>query len=678
MSAQRTRLTLVPLADRAVFESRYQLADVDEPDLTLGKLLSELPAFSLTPIDGELLERRVARLRIEVAEPSGDVPLYWPPGMAFAGRAPASGLATGSGERAADDAATAQGPGGGGAKPGLDHPVSIDTRTAVLIAHDEEIRRAAAYLEPGHDGMSVLVRCEKLLVEHLAAAISARSGRTVRVIEPGPDGGGRDLPGFSAGRRQGMLAGLQAAVTTANPATDLIVVPHLDLLAGGSDAALTSEARELTDVLYERSGAVLLAFVDPSLSIPEVLANRFAVRIAIDILPREVRTSDGVRVPIGRALVTAEEAKLFAFGEGDATALYKHIAGMNAARLRHAVSFAFHQYSHSGATFGRLVAELRLFKATTSNSFELPNVSFDQIGGYPDVRAELRRALDLLARADSLPEKLRHELVPRGFIFHGPPGTGKTLFAKAVATAFDATILVVSGPEVTDMYVGESERKVREIFAEARRNAPAVIVFDEFDSIAARRSGREDGGSRAGNAIVAQLLTEMDGFRPEVPVLIIGTTNRLDIIDEALLRPSRFKAIRIDLPDLSARKAIARVHARHFDIEVSEELLDRIAVATNRMNGDEIRSIFRDARANNLVGHPPRPADARALGELVGQLRRATQERDVDRDRGQRPRTGAGRTGTEMVVLTPRRTGQPGDGGSAEEAEPTAEEVPGQ
>src|SRR5215208_962862 len=101
---------------------------------------------------------------------------------------------------------------------------------------------------------------------------------------------------------------------------------------------------------------------------------------------------------------------------------------------------------------------------------------------------------------EGISERQRGDLIPRGFIFHGPPGTGKTLFAKAIANKLNATIQVVSGPEITDMYVGESERKVRELFAAARRNAPAVLVFDEFDSIATRRSGRDDGGSRAGNA----------------------------------------------------------------------------------------------------------------------------------------------------------------------------------
>ena len=190
-----------------------------------------------------------------------------------------------------------------------------------------------------------------------------------------------------------------------------------------------------------------------------------------------------------------------------------------------------------------------MFKANNSATFELPNVSLDAIGGYDDVKVELQKALDIINGAISAPgglsPQMRNELIPRGFIFHGPPGTGKTLFAKAVATAMGGTIQVVSGPEVTDMYVGESERKLRDLFAEARRNAPAVLVFDEFDSIAGKRTGRDDGGSRAGNAVVAQLLTELDGFRPEVPVLIIGTTNRIDIIDEALLRPSRFREIKI-------------------------------------------------------------------------------------------------------------------------------------
>jgi transitional endoplasmic reticulum ATPase len=189
------------------------------------------------------------------------------------------------------------------------------------------------------------------------------------------------------------------------------------------------------------------------------------------------------------------------------------------------------------------------------------------------------------------------------------------------------------------MYVGESERKLRELFAEARRNAPAVLVFDEFDSIAGQRTGRDDGGSRAGNAIVAQLLTELDGFRPEVPVIIVGTTNRIDLIDAALLRPSRFRPIKIDLPNPVARQEIARWHAKHFGVPVSERVLSALARATEGLNGDEIRSIFRDARAAQLVGElRGRPIEPERIGELVGTLLRARQQQDIDRA-GVVPRT---------------------------------------
>jgi transitional endoplasmic reticulum ATPase len=522
-----------------------------------------------------------------------------------------------------------------GARPaGLGHPERLTEREAVLLAHDTEINQSAAYLA---SGLSVLVKCEKLLVEHLAAEIAGRSGRarrTVQIVSGSAGSAPPGVPALGGGRRSELVAALQTAVLDAADG-EVVVVPHLDLLAGGNDASLTSEARELTDVLYERSGCILLAFIDPSLGLPDVLANRFAARRAIDILPREILTTGGERVAVGRALVTGEEAGLF---EGfNAEDLYKHVAGMNAVRLRHAMQFAHHTHSSRDvpATFDDLLQELREFKANTStDSFEIPNTTFDQIGGYRDVKDELIKAITIIQGAADIPDKLRPHLVPKGFIFHGPPGTGKTLFAKAIATRLGGTILVVSGPEITDKYVGESERKVRDLFAQARRNAPSVVVFDEFDSIAGQRTGRDDGGSRAGNAIVAQLLTELDGFRAEVPVLIIGTTNRLDLIDEALLRPSRFRAISIDLPSPTARLEIARYHAQYFGYSLSNTLIAQIARATKGMNGDEIGSVFRDARSDELVGSKEK-AGPRRFGALIGQLRRTQQQRDLERQRGE-------------------------------------------
>jgi transitional endoplasmic reticulum ATPase len=431
---------------------------------------------------------------------------------------------------------------------------------------------------------------------------------------------------MARGLRQRQLAQLKTIIKGLIEG-HVLVIPHLDLLAGGSDSSLPTESRELIELVYENSDRPVLAFTDRSMEVPEVLAARFAVRILISGVSRTVTYPDGETRDIGRALVTKKEVARF---EGyDVEGLYKNIAGMNPVRLRHAIKYAAQEHAAGDPVpVNELYLAIRAFKAQTSANFEVPDITFDHIGGYDGVKAELMRAMSLMTGSYNLPnEKLRRELIPRGFIFHGPPGTGKTLFAKAVANVLNATIQVVSGPEVTDMYVGESERKVRELFAEARRNAPAVLVFDEFDSIATERSGRDDGGTRAGNALVAQILTEMDGFRPDVPMLVIGTTNRLDIIDEALLRPSRFKPIGIGLPDQTARRAIARVHAGHFNIAVSEELFEVIAMATEGMNGDDIRSLFRDACVGIYCQQPPALADAEHFGRLVGALRQAAEQR---------------------------------------------------
>jgi SpoVK/Ycf46/Vps4 family AAA+-type ATPase len=178
-----------------------------------------------------------------------------------------------------------------------------------------------------------------------------------------------------------------------------------------------------------------------------------------------------------------------------------------------------------------------------------------------------------------LDERERQKLIPRGFIFHGPPGTGKTLFAKAIANEMNATIQMVSGPEIMDKYVGQSESNLRHIFATARRNAPSVIFFDEFDSIASQRSTYSDGGSRANNAVVAQMLTELDGFREDQTVLVIGTSNRIDIIDEALLRPSRLRPIEIQNPDYTARRSVAAIHAKKFGVDTILQGLCALACA---------------------------------------------------------------------------------------------------
>jgi len=572
------------------------------------------------------MERKLGQLSITIAEEPLDCPLYRPPGLVISG-----GVATTKNNQSPNPVPSPIDPEVKKPEtqpetlskpPDKDFPQDISEKDAVRLAYAQEINTAASFLRTG---LSVLVVCEKLVVEHLWREMAQRSHlNPIELTVPDEEEGGL----MPRSLRQRQLATLKNLIHTLKQG-DVLVIPHLDLLAGGSDANLPTESRELIELVYKQSDRLMLAFADRSQDIPEVLAARFAVRVLISGVSRTVTYPDGEEKSIGRALVTADEVAHFQ--DFDPEGLYKNIAGMNPIRLRHAIKYAVQEVAGTEKVpVTRLYHAIRAFKAQTSVNFEIPDVTFDDIGGYNQVKAELGKALRLMTGAYNLPnEQLRRELIPRGFIFHGPPGTGKTLFAKAIANQLNATIQVVSGPEVTDMFVGESERKVRELFAEARRNAPAVLVFDEFDSIATKRSGRDDGGSRAGNALVAQILTEMDGFRPDVPMLVIGTTNRLDIIDEALLRPSRFKAITINRPDIQARRAIAKVHAQHFGIEVSTELLEVIAAETEGMSGDDIRSLFRDACVGLYCNEPPLAADAQRFGELVGLLRKAAIDRNA-------------------------------------------------
>ncbi|MGW5128267.1 ATP-binding protein [Streptomyces sp. NPDC004069] len=530
------------------------------------------------------------------------------------------------------------------------HPERITDAEAVQLAYRTHIEEVASLLR--HD-LPVLVITEKLVVPHLwpdmtqlaerrgilldksADALPPQDGdsRTPTGPPAGPPGAppGAPHPGQpgvdpGANPRQRRLHQLRSQLQSLKEG-DVVVLPHLDLLCGGQDISRHAEARELVELLYEYPDRLVLAFADTSLPLPDVLAERFSVRVSITGLPPQVTTPVSDKAPLGRALVTQDEADCFAGFHP--VEFYKHVAGMNAVRLRQAMRYA--RQTHEGksdATLQDLRQTLLSFKAQQSSHFEIPQVTIDDIGGYADVKAEIRQALAIVSRAQGLPavmEGVRNELVPRGFIFHGPPGTGKTLFAKAIANEMNATIQVVSGPEVIDMYVGESERKVREVFAAARRSAPSVIVFDEIDAITMQRSARQDGGSRVGNSVVAQILTEMDGFRPEVPLLVIGTTNRIDIIDEALLRPSRFRSIAIGLPDLAARRAILRRHAQRYAVDLESELIELIAEATENRNGDDLRSLMSEACvAQHLDGTP---LTARHLGLLVGKLQQERRER---------------------------------------------------
>jgi len=224
---------------------------------------------------------------------------------------------------------------------------------------------------------------------------------------------------------------------------------------------------------------------------------------------------------------------------------------------------------------------------------ETPNVRWDDIGGLEDIKQELKEAVEWPLKYPEAYERLGIK-PPKGILLYGPPGCGKTLLARAVATESEANFVSVKGPEIFSKWVGESERAIRELFRKARQVAPAVIFIDEIDAIAPMR-GLGIGDSMVTERVVSQLLTELDGLVRLEGVVVIGATNRPDIIDPALLRPGRFdRIIYVPPPDKKARLEILKVHTRKMPL-APDVNLQEIAELTEGYSGSDLEVLVREA-----------------------------------------------------------------------------------
>merc|ERR1711968_419382 len=211
---------------------------------------------------------------------------------------------------------------------------------------------------------------------------------------------------------------------------------------------------------------------------------------------------------------------------------------------------------------------------------EVPNVKWDDIGGLEETKRNLQ---EMILYPIEHPEKFENfGMHPsRGVLFYGPPGCGKTMLAKAVATECSANFVSIKGPELLTMWFGESEANVREVFDKARSAAPCVLFFDELDSIGTARGSSAGDAGGAGDRVMNQILTEMDGMNQKKSVFIIGATNRPDIIDPAVLRPGRLdQLIYIPLPDEPSRASILKAVLRKSPIarDVDIDFLSRTLV----------------------------------------------------------------------------------------------------
>jgi transitional endoplasmic reticulum ATPase len=224
---------------------------------------------------------------------------------------------------------------------------------------------------------------------------------------------------------------------------------------------------------------------------------------------------------------------------------------------------------------------------------EVPNVRWSDIGDLEEAKQELIETVEWPLKYPGVFEYAKAS-PPKGILLYGPPGTGKTLLAKALATESEVNFISVKGPELLSKWVGESEKGVRETFRKARTAAPAIIFFDEIDSLAPRRgAGYADSGVT--ERVISQLLTELDGLEELRNVVVLAATNRPDIIDPALLRPGRFdRLIYVPPPDLEARKEILRVHLRGKPLAEDVDV-DKLAEQTEHYVGADLEAICKEA-----------------------------------------------------------------------------------
>jgi len=481
-------------------------------------------------------------------------------------------------------------------------PSQLTEQQAVDVAYRDDLDWIHEKIERG---MSVLVECDKQLVLYLYRALRKRlkdSGSTRRLRLIG--GPSEDESGQQGSIINNIVQQLSESIFSGEP--DLVLaIPHLDVVVTTTKSGLSDKAREVVAMLYENPEITLLAFRDPSFEIPKAIAQVFTSKRTVLGLHRE-------RLP---QLITQAEARKFGLSTFNPFALFKYVSGLNAVRFRQVMSHIATRMEFNpddSQHLLRLYGEIR--EMTLFEDMEIPNVDLTKdIGGYDEVKRRLREEiLDLLAlipkRTDPKELKAIEEIIPKGLLLVGPPGTGKTFFAKAMACILDATVTVVSGPELKSKWVGESEENLRMVFAKARKSAPSIIIFDEIDSFATTRGTYT--GSGVEHSMVNQLLTEMDGFRKEELVFVVGTTNFPESLDPALLRPGRFELqIEIPYPNDKDRKEILEIYRRRFELKLSDELLEFLVQKTGgyvdeeqgvRYSGDHLYAVCRALMRNSL------------------------------------------------------------------------------
>jgi transitional endoplasmic reticulum ATPase len=390
------------------------------------------------------------------------------------------------------------------------------------------------------------------------------------------------------------------------------IAPKRSEVTGEVEKRVVAQLLALMDGLESRGQVIVIGAtnrpnaLDPALRRP----GRFDREIEIGIPDRNARRE--ILQIHTRGMPLAEDVDLDRLAEitkgytgADLAALCREAAMKAIRRILPSIDFSEERIPPE--ILDKLVVAMKdfldAFKEITPTALreievEIPNVRWEDIGGLEDVKRQLVEAIEWPLK---YPERFDRIGVkpPKGILLYGPPGCGKTMLAKAVATEAEANFISVKGPEIFNKWVGESEKAVREIFRKARQAAPCIIFFDEIESVVTRKDLVED-SSGVSSRVTSQILAEMDGIEELTDVIVIGATNRPDLLDPAILRPGRFdKLIYVPPPDEKSRHQILKIYTRRMPL-APDVSLKELAMRTEMCSGADLAALCREAAMNAL------------------------------------------------------------------------------
>src|SRR5574342_865095 len=381
------------------------------------------------------------------------------------------------------------------------------------------------------------------------------------------------------------------------------IAPKREEVTGEVEKRIVSQLLTLMDGMKSRGKVVVIAAtnrpdsIDPAIRRPGRFDREIEIGIPDEEGRKEILDIHTRGMPLNDKVNLDQIAKItHGFVGADLEILAKEAAMRSLRRILPEIDFNQEKISQeilqkieiTSEDFKEALKEVRP-SALREVLVQIPNVTWDEVGGLESLKDELRESIEWPLKHK---EAFEHTNVspPKGILLYGPPGTGKTLIAKAVANTTESNFISIKGPELLSKWVGESEKGVREIFRKARQAAPCIIFLDEIDAIApSRSSGTSD--SHVTERIVSQILTEIDGLEELQNVVVIGATNRIDIIDSALLRPGRFdRIIEVPLPDIKGRENIFKIHTKKKPLANDVDFL-QLVEKTQGFSGAEIEGV---------------------------------------------------------------------------------------